>query len=75
MLDAGSHIVLLNASDIGTSGLTSHHGILRIILEVTPAERITHDVQGRGQQHIGTIFLHLLTDGLSYLFDQLGVPG
>ena len=75
MLDAGTHIVLLNASDIGTGSLSCHHGILRVILEVTTAEGVTHDVQGRSQQHVGTILLHLLTDGLSYLFDQLGVPG
>ena len=75
MLDARADIVLLNTSDIGTSGLTSHYGILRVVLEVTSAEGVTHDVQGRSQQHVGTIFLHLFADGLTNLLHELGVPG
>ena len=75
VLDTRAHIVLLYASDVSGSRLTSHHRILRVVLEVTSAERVTHDVQGRSQQHIGTILLHLFTNGLANLFNQLGVPG
>ena len=74
MLDAGTNVVLLNTGDIGGSRLTSHHGILRVILEVTTAEGVTHNVQGRCQQHIGTIFLHLLSHGGTHLFYELSVP-
>ena len=75
VFDARTNVVLLNASDIGRSRLTSHHGILRVVLEVTTAEGVTHDVQGRCQQHVGAILLHLFANGLSYLLDEFGVPG
>ena len=75
VLDAGTYIVLLHTGDIGSSSLTSHHGIFRVVLEVTTAQWVTHDVQGRGQQHVGTILFDLLADGLSHLLDELGVPG
>ena len=61
-------------SDIGTSGLTGHHGILRIVLEVTSAEGVTHDVQGRSQQYVGTILLHLFADSLTNLLYKLSIP-
>ena len=75
VLDACTHVVLLHTGDIGTGSLTSHHGVLRVVFEVTATEGVAHDVQGRGQQHVGTILLHLLADGLTHLFDELGVPG
>ena len=75
VLDTCSDVVLLYTENICGSSSTRHHGILRIILEVTSAERVAHDVDGRGQQHIGTILLHFLTNGLSDLLDELCVPG
>ena len=74
VLDTGTHIVLLDTCDIGGSGLTRHDGIFGIVLEVTAAERVTHNIEGWSQQHIGTIFLHFLTDGLSYFLNEFGVP-
>ena len=74
MLDTGTDIVLLNTLDIGSSRLTGHNGIFTIVFEVTAAKRVTHDVQGWGQQHVGAILLHLLSHGDTHLFDQLSVP-
>ena len=74
VLDAGTNVILLNTGDIGRSCLTSYNRILRVILEVTSAQRVTHNVEGRSQQHVGTILLHLLTNSLTYLLDELGVP-
>ena len=75
VLDARANVVLLHTFDIGRSGLTSHHGVLGVVLEVSAAQGVTHDVEGRGQQHVGTILLHLFTDGLTNLLNQLLVPG
>ena len=75
MLDARAHVVLLHTGDIGGSGLARHHGVLRVVFEVSAAEGVAHDVQGWGQQHVGTVLLHLLADGLADLFHELGVPG
>ena len=74
VLDTRADIILLDTKDIGSSCLSCHNRILGIVLEVTSTERVTHDVECRRQQHIGTILLYLLTDCLSYLLDELGVP-
>ena len=74
VLDTGTHIVLLNASDIGSSSLTCHNRVLRIVLEVTATKGITHDVQCGSQQYIGAILLYLFTNGLTYFFNELCVP-
>ena len=75
VLDARTHVVLLNARDVGGSSPTCHYGVLGVVLEVTTAEGVTHDIQGGRQQHIGTILLHLFTNGLTNFFDKLGIPG
>ena len=74
VLDTRAHIIFLHTFDIGRSGLTGHHGILGVVLEVSSTQGVTHDVEGRSQQHVGTILLHLLTNGLTNLFYQLGIP-
>ncbi len=68
MLDARTHVVLLNTFDIGASGLTCYDRILTVVLEVTAAQRVTHDVQRGSQQHVGTILLHFFADGLTNFF-------
>ena len=75
VFDTRAYVVLLHTGDVGGSGLAGHYGILGIILEVTAAERVTHDVQGRRQQNVGTVLLDFFTDGLAHLFHQLCVPG
>ena len=75
VLDAGSHIVLPHTRDIGRGSLASHHRVFGIVFKVASTEGVTHDVECRSQQHVGPIFLHLLSDGLANLLDELGVPG
>ena len=75
VLDAGTNIVLLNAGNVGSSRLTSNNRIFRVVLEVTSAQWVTHNVECRSQQYVGTIFFNLFTDSLSHLFNELGVPG
>ena len=75
VLDTCTHVVFLHTDDVGSCGLTSYHGILGVVFEVTAAKRVAHDIEGRCQQHVGTIFLYLLTNSLTNFLYQLCVPG
>ena len=74
VLDARTHLILLDAPDIRRGRFAGHHGVFGVVFEVASAERVSHDIDGRSQEHVGTILLHLLTDGGSHLLDELGVP-
>ena len=74
VLDARAHAVGLHTVDVGGSGLAGHQGVFRVVFEVAPAERAAHDVEGRGQEHVGAILLHLLSDGGAHLLNEGCVP-
>ena len=64
----------LHAIDIGGCNLTREQRILRVILEVSAAEGIAVEVHAWAEDHVATVFLGLVADGLTYLTDEFGVP-
>ena len=75
VLDGGTDIVLLDTADIGGGRLAGDDRVFGIVFEVTAVQRVAVDVQGRGQEHVGAVFMDFLTDGLADVLDEFLVPG
>ena len=74
VLDGGTDIVLLDTADIGGGRLAGHERILGIIFEVTAVQRMTVNVQRRGEEHVGAVLVDFFTDGLADILDEFLVP-
>ena len=74
MLGRYACALTLYTLDIGCCYLTGKQWVFGIILEVTATERITMQVHARTENHVATVFLGLVSDGLTYLAHQLRIP-
>ena len=65
----------LHAIDIGGGNLTRQQGVFGVVLEVATAEGVAMEVHARAEDDVTAVFLGLVTDGLTHLSDEFGVPG
>ena len=70
-----AHTLTLHASHIGSSDLTRHNRVFRVVFEVTSTERRTMDIHTWSKQHVATIFQYLIAYALAHLLHELRVPG
>ena len=75
MLGRHTHALTLDALDDSGSDESRHDGVFRVVFEVASAEGRAVQVHAWAQYDIDTIFQRLVTDGLTYLLHQLGIPG
>ena len=75
MLGRDSYPITLYTVDHRRSGKSYQERILRVILEVAPTERMTHQVHARTEKHVTAVFQDFVTHGLSYLIDEISIPG
>ena len=73
----GTHTgtLTLHTLYIGCCNLTCQQRVLRVVLKVTSAQGIAMQVHTRAQNHVAAILLGLITNSLSHLVHQVGVPG
>ena len=74
MLGRYASTLALYAIDVGCGNLSRQQGVFRIIFEITTTQRITVQVHARTQNDVATVFLGLVTDGLTNLGDQIRIP-
>ena len=75
VLHGSSHMVALDSGHHGSCHLTGEHRILRVVLEVSAAERTSVDVDGGCQPCADIVLLCLSTAGSTYLLHDLRIPG
>ena len=75
MLDAGafSGVLLYTAGDCGSKS-TGQVWIFRVILEVSPTQRIAMNVHARSKPEIDSQFVHLGTCHITGKLRQLRIP-
>ncbi len=75
MLDGSSHTIALYTTYVCSCNLSTYQGVFRIILKIASAKRMPLDIQSGRQQHIRTIFQHLVADSFTHIFYEFLVPG
>ncbi|OPZ96198.1 MAG: hypothetical protein BWY72_01768 [Bacteroidetes bacterium ADurb.Bin416] len=74
MLDCGPHPVRLYPFYVGGCCFPGKQWIFRIILEITPTQRISVQIHTRCQQYVNAIFQHFLSDGSSHFLNEVHIP-
>ena len=70
-----ANILLLHTLNIGCCNLTRQQRVFGVVFEVTSAEGIAMQVHARAEDHVATVFLGFVADGLSHFADQFRIPG
>ena len=74
VLDGGAYTLTLDTTDISGGDIAGEDGVLTVVLEVAAAERVAHQAHTRREHDLDTIGRSLLTDGLTNLANERGVP-
>ena len=73
----GTHTgtLTLHTLNISCCNLTCQQRVFRVVLKVSAAQWVAMQVHARSQNHVAAILLGLITNSLSHLVHQVGVPG
>ena len=74
MLGRHTGTLTLHTVDVGGTDLARHERVLRVVLEVAPAERRAVQVHARTEDDVAAVLLGLVADGLAHLRHQVGIP-
>ena len=75
MLDTGRHIILLDPPDQRQRHRLRQIRILAHVFKITPAQRVSLDIDPRCQDHILTPSARFLAQHLTALISKLRIPG
>ena len=75
VLDGGAYVVFLDTAHVGSGCLAGYHGVFGVVFEVAAVERVTVNVEGGCEVHIGSVLMDFLTHGGAHALYQFLVPG
>jgi len=73
VLQAGAGTFALDAVDVGSGYLAHQHGVFGIILVVSSAEGVTHQVDTGGEEHVHTVVFHFGTQSPAYMVSSIRI--